>query len=118
MVRIVTVSPAESIIYDWSQYAIGETSLGISKEFEERAFDGSSIFNVLELSTSFIVGVGSGMLANWLGSILTERKVKNLKIGRRTFNPPLNEEIAKSEIIMEIRLELDELKRKTSNNEK
>lgn len=116
MIRIVTITTPESIVDDWNQFTDDKSSLEISKVFEERAFDGSSIFNVLEISTSFIVGVGSGMLANWLGSILNKGKANKLKFGRKTFVIPSDDEIAKAEIIMALHEEIEELKRSISEN--
>lgn len=116
MIRIFTNTTTENIVEHWSQFSNKESALTISKEFQERAFDGSTFFNVLEISTSFVVGVGSGMFANWLGKILSERKANKLKIGRTTYNIPSDDEIVKAEIIMALKSEIEELKRKSSEN--
>lgn len=115
MIRIVTSNSAENLIEDWGHLS-NDLPLQVYKEFKERAFDGSSIFNVLELSVSFVLGVSSGMLANWLGSVLKNKKAEKLKIGRKTFVIPSDDDFAKSEIITAIRSEIEELKRLNSES--
>jgi len=112
IIRISTLLDKTLIEENWLNFSglDSNTDEIIGKNFEERAFDGSSVFQILELSGSFVMGVASGMLANWLGDLLKKKQVGKIRIGRKTFQIPDDDEVRKVEIINEIKSEIAELK--------